>query len=127
MESVRYQDIPSEALQVEFNGRKIMINALFLDVRKCWDNLESIREKFMWRLIIFDEMSLTKDRKELKEWFKLYTKNEFEIQKNFKLKKDARFHRFWDVPNCSCPKMDNEDLWGMEFSIYRKNCLVHGE
>jgi len=38
---------------------------------------------------------------------------------------DPNFHRFWEVPHCTCPKAENEQLWGTLVHIYAPDCPIH--
>ena len=62
----------------------------------------------------------------LKKLAKEVTKVEFELQDAWEFPRDARFHRFWDCPQCECPNLDNEDAYGTKFALYAKNCPIHG-
>ena len=41
---------------------------------------------------------------------------------------DADKHKYWkSVAGCSCPYMDNDDLWGTGRRIIDKQCKWHGD
>lgn len=50
---------------------------------------------------------------------------EFSLQELWGFPKDRNYHRFWDVPKCTCPKMDNLERIGTEYKIYNSNCPIH--
>jgi hypothetical protein len=51
---------------------------------------------------------------------------DFQLQEAWHFPQDENFHRFWELPHCSCPKMDNEDRWGTEYMIRSVECIFHG-
>lgn len=58
---------------------------------------------------------------------KWVTETEFKLQKAWKFEQDQKFHKFWDVPHCTCPKMDNIDNYPKGPYVYNADCLVHRE
>ena len=52
---------------------------------------------------------------------------EFELQRSWHFAMDDKFHRPWNFPGCSCPKMDNEDSYPTGFSYVNQCCPVHGQ
>lgn len=52
---------------------------------------------------------------------------EFEQQKLWNFEPNADFHRFFDFPGCTCPKLDNIDRLGSPYKVYNKACLIHGD
>ena len=52
---------------------------------------------------------------------------EFEQQALWGFERDSSFHRFFDFPGCSCPKLDNEERIGIKNArIISHRCKVHG-
>ena len=37
------------------------------------------------------------------------------------------YFRFWEVPYCLCPKLDNEDAYPTGYYVVNGNCPVHGD
>ena len=58
---------------------------------------------------------------------KSWTSTQFILQALWKFPEDARFHRFWELPHCACPKVDNEERWGTDWTIRASQCPLHGE
>lgn len=112
---------------VYYNKRPVYeINSKFLDKQNAWGNLDLIKEVHQFKLAIIDLMSETEDSVKLKSLAADVTECEFELQRLFKLKKDASYHRFWLLPHCSCSKMDNEDNYPSGHYYLSSNCPVHG-
>ena len=38
---------------------------------------------------------------------------------------DICFHRFWETPKCTCPKIDNIEIYPNENQIFNKDCIIH--
>lgn len=52
---------------------------------------------------------------------------ESEQQKLWNFKVDESYHRFFDFPGCSCPRMDNTERLGTPYKIFSEDCLIHGD
>lgn len=79
------------------------------------------------KLSIFSQMEAISDRAELRRMAGLVEGIEFEMQKNWHFPQDATFHEWYNVPNCTCPKMDNEDRRGTSYRVVDAKCPIHGE
>ena len=76
---------------------------------------------------LFQKMEASDDPNELKMWDQQVTKNEFDLQKFWGFPQNESMHKFWLVPKCTCPKMDNEERYGQEHGfIINNDCKVHG-
>ena len=115
------------ALTIEHEGRSYQLSPGFLTTRDAWKNLEKIKTLIFNKLKIYSQMQNTDDRSLLKALAKKVEANELKIQKNFNLRPDKNFHRFWEMPKCSCPWVDNSDYWGSPTSFHNSNCLIHGK
>ena len=51
---------------------------------------------------------------------------ELELQKLWKFEQNLNYYRFWEVPCCSCPRMDSEDRFPYGNYFISTNCPVHG-
>ena len=52
---------------------------------------------------------------------------ELELQKLWKFKQDLNYYRFWEVPGCQCPSMDNSDAFPSGYYCINSSCPVHGD
>jgi len=50
---------------------------------------------------------------------------EYELQRNWNFPLNKNFHKFWNIPGCSCPKMDNEDAFPTGYYVHSDSCLIH--
>jgi hypothetical protein len=53
---------------------------------------------------------------------------EFDAQAAWGFPLDENYHQWWmDLPGCTCPKMDNQELMGAKYKIYNGDCPWHGD
>lgn len=67
------------------------------------------------------------DTEELRKIVGEITELEFKLQDAWGFDRNQLMHRFWELPHCTCPKLDNEDSYGTEYYIVVKSCPLHGE
>lgn len=79
------------------------------------------------KLAIFGQMHAISDPYELRRLAGLVETIEFEMQKNWHFPLDKTFHEWYNVPNCTCPIMDNEERRGTTYQIIDAKCPIHGE
>ena len=79
------------------------------------------------REFLESEMQNTTDREELKLLSKDWTNNEFDLQDLWGFPRDENYHRWWYVPRCTCPKIDNDDAYGTGYYTRTLDCPVHGD
>lgn len=71
-------------------------------------------------------MENTNDTTLLKRFFKKWSDNEYALQKLWGFEEDSDFHKWWYVPKCTCPKMDNDDNYPLGYYVTDTGCPVHG-
>jgi hypothetical protein len=80
------------------------------------------------RCKLFDKMKQENNVRVLRRYVKDLTQIEFDLQKAWKFKKDARFHSWWFLsPKCTCPKLDNWDSLGTGYHVISEECILHGK
>lgn len=53
---------------------------------------------------------------------------EHTLQGLWKFTRDRDFHTHWiDLPGCTCPKLDNQDLMGAPYRIVNASCPHHNQ
>lgn len=52
---------------------------------------------------------------------------ETEQQKLWNFNPDPSFHRFFDFPGCTCPKIDNAERLGIPQKIHSLSCSIHND
>jgi len=117
-----------DQLTVKFDGVPLFIlNKRLLDMQNCWENLEDIKEVHELKFLFQEMMKLEKDLEMLRSLAADITECEFELQRLWKFSLDANYHRFWIVPKCECPRMDNEDRYPHGHYIINLSCPIHGD
>jgi len=72
-------------------------------------------------------MNISTSKEDLRYLSQIVTQIDFQLQRLWKFKEDSSYHRFWDLPKCDCPKMDNQDVYGTGYRYINPNCLIHGD
>lgn len=103
----------------------IVLNKRLLDNQNAWSNLDAIKDAHWLKLMVYEMLEETSDRDTLKSLGNDLTEIEFELQDLWGFPLDANYHRFWEYPKCTCPKMDNAD-WYPHRSVIQKDCPLHG-
>lgn len=68
-------------------------------------------------------LDASKDMKE--QYLYLFDEIEFTLQDLWGFERDKKFHKFWELPGCECPKMDNDDAYPHGRYIYSLGCPIH--
>lgn len=66
------------------------------------------------------------DRKKLEHLYAVWVENEYLLQDAWGFERNSNMHRDYLVPHCSCPKMDNDDMYGTDLRYRSPNCIFHG-
>jgi len=81
-----------------------------------------------YRITIRGKMkALPPDNPKIKTYAKDLEHIEFLLQDAWKFERNINYHKFWEAPHCTCPKMDNEDAWPSGHYVRNLGCPVHGE
>ena len=89
-------------------------------------HVEQILLEHVNRLHIEDAMSNITDPVELRALYAEWVKSQFRLQDLWGFERNPNRHRWWSVPGCDCPKMDNEDRYGSNMFIMSSKCVIHG-
>jgi hypothetical protein len=79
------------------------------------------------KYIVFQAMENTDDVTTLKYYAKIVEGIEYDLQGTWHFAKSSMMHRWFDVPKCKCPKLDNEERMGTKFRIFSADCPIHGK
>lgn len=114
------------SLVSKYKDNYVCINPDLLTEMDAWDSLETIKDLHGAKMVIFEQMERDSG-KNLKYYDGVVTEIEFDLQLAWGFPMDKRFHRFWERPQCTCPKLDNEDRYLSSTGYYyTSNCPVHG-
>ena len=83
--------------------------------------LNRVRNCYLTLMEIYD------DKDDLRYLCGMITQIDFQLQKLWKFKVDSLYHKFWELPKCECPKMDNSDAHGTGHRYINPNCKLHGD
>jgi hypothetical protein len=119
-------DLTDEELLVVHNGKPIYrMNKNLLARQNCVDNLPAIIEQHKIKLQIYEWIKEEDDNEILMEYASWVRDVEFTLQELWNFEKNVNFHRFWDTPNCRCPKMDNNDHYPHGHYYISGDCALH--
>lgn len=115
---------------VDLNGKVIThLNSRLAARQKVTDDqLQALRASHVVRRTIFDLAEANiQHPTTLRMLARIFDHLENEQQELWNFGVDANFHRFFDMPGCTCPRMDNEDRLGTPFKVYSADCPIHGD
>lgn len=113
----------------DLRGRKFALNPALLNQQKIdkptYNRLiETHRMKFDV-IDIMASLDPVIERGHLKTAAGLIDEIEYLQQEIWGLPLNPDFHMFWIVPHCTCPKDENEHLWGYPVHVIAPDCPVH--
>lgn len=115
-----------EDCTVMFNGRPALTLNPRLIAKQGLDmsQVNHIKALHMSQLALLEnlENNFVDPRVAGMEWSNI----QFNLQKAWGFNENSNFHRFWELPKCTCPKMDNEDRFPMGPYIHDAACPIHG-
>ena len=103
------------------NGRLIANQGLNQEEVNKILKLHMVRNCYLTLMEIYD------DKDDLRYLCGVITQIDFQLQKLWKFKIDSVYHKFWELPKCECPKMDNSDAYGTGHRYINPNCKLHGD
>lgn len=107
----------------ELAGR---INARLIESKEIDDStLKEIIRIHEHKLIIYADIQKETELIMLPLYAKILTHYERKLQVLWGFTVDNRFHRFWNTPRCTCPKLDNEDRYPNGYYIRNLECPLH--
>src|SRR5574343_366053 len=109
---------------VIFDGKRMYALNSALVLRQGLDvsELRALKSLHAEKLKYYKLMEETDDPAKLREYAKEVEFIEFEMQKNWHFEQDSKFHDWYRVPKCTCPKLDNEDRKGTRYSVIDPQC-----
>ena len=88
-------------------------------------DLERLKFLHIGKYNLHEQMKNTDDKYLLRMFSRMITDIEFELQRTWKFPMDKNFHRFWYIPKCQCPKMDNNDAYPTGYYVISEMCPIH--
>lgn len=90
------------------------------------EQLSALKMSHQVRHMLFEAAKATTEPLKLKMLAALFEALEFEQQELWNFPRDRNFHRWFDFPGCTCPKMDNAQWLGFDRRIRVQSCPIHG-
>lgn len=92
------------------------------------DQLQALRASHVVRRAIFDVAEANRTHPTtLRMLATLFAHLESQQQELWNFGANPDFQRFFDLPGCTCPKMDNAERLGTPYKIYDPGCPIHGD
>jgi len=88
--------------------------------------IELLKISHITRYYLFGMMELTEDPELLRQYAAKFEELEYLQQTLWRFEPNKDYHRWYDVPKCTCPKQDNDDLFGCKQRIIDLKCIIHG-
>ena len=85
-----------------------------------------IYEKINILINHMSKLNPIKNKKELIDLYNKWTNYQFTLQDLWKFPRDATFHRDYELPHCTCPKIDNYERLGTIYRVRTEGCIYHG-
>jgi len=121
-------EFTEKELTVYYKGKpQYKLNPGFIKQQEIKD-IETIKELLLThedRCRIFEAMENTDDPDDLKMYAQQFETLEFEQQKLWGFEPNNTYHRWWEVPKCTCPQLDNADNYPSKYRIINGNCPIH--
>jgi len=119
-------------IHVLVDGKVIArINERMLQERGRSEKLPLIKKLHQIRYQVIQVMKSVHDSDGINENFLTYVEIirqiDFLLQDAWGFSRDERYHQFWELPGCLCPKIDNEDRWPTGYYVINQECPIHGK
>lgn len=120
-------DLESRTVTVHNKGL-ILNERLIIQQKLSEGEVEQILLLHEYRLTLCAKMeALPSDNPKIKAYAQELEQLEFLLQDAWKFPRNANFHRFWEMPHCTCPKMDNDDVYPSGYYVRNLSCPIHDE
>jgi hypothetical protein len=113
---------------VHYKDKTIYLNRLLIERQGIGDEVVELLKKTHYeRLVVLVKMEATDNPVALRALNGSLTDLDFKLQKLWGFSESENFHKWWEAPKCTCPKMDNADHYGTKYRIVAENCPIHGK
>ena len=117
-----------ESRTVKVHNKGLRLNERLILQQKLYESeVEQILRLHEYRLTLCAKMAaLPPDNPKVRAYAKELEQLEFLLQDAWKFPRDVNYHRLWEIPHCSCPKMDNDDAYPWGYYVKSLCCPAHG-
>lgn len=116
-----------DLIKFKVGGRWVGLNPRLVKIqgleKSDIDNIVKIMRKISRHL---NKMEKLTNKFQIRDAAVKWHELQYELQTAWKFPLDKKFHRFWELPHCECPTMDNLERWGTEYTIKTNKCVIHG-
>jgi hypothetical protein len=121
-------DMFEDPLVVYYKGKPALkLNKSLIDAQQIDDEgIEDIKILHCIRLYIEEQMQAQTKPEYIKEWYKLWVENQYQLQAAWGFPQDANFHPSHRLHHCACPVMDNDERLGTPYRVTNSDCILHG-
>lgn len=89
------------------------------------ENLSKLKDCLKNKLEIYD--AIINCDGSIKKYYKKLTNIEFNMQTLYGEDEDILYHKFWQTPKCTCPKINNIEIYPSKNFIIDDKCPIHGK
>lgn len=90
------------------------------------ETVELIKHQHIRKYETIKLMKSSRSSSNLRSLANIITEIEFTLQELWGFGRNIAYHRFWELPQCKCPKMDNSDNYPTGYYVRVENCPIHG-
>lgn len=118
-----------DEITIEFeDGKKTILNKQMLKNQKVTnEGIETIKKLMQKDYVLRKNLEKTDCPVVLKKLARDWTELQFKLQKAWGFPKNANYFKFFELPKCTCPKLDNYDNLGTGFYSISVDCPLHGK
>lgn len=88
-------------------------------------NLPKLKNCLLEKLKIYDIIEKSDEDEDLRHYYKKLTDIEYNMQLLYGEDEDIMYHKFWETPNCTCPKIDNLEIYPSDKPYFDNECQIH--
>ena len=116
-----------ESLTVKDGNRSIVLSAAKITEQGLSDlSVGQIKGLHLARLIVLNAIESRESVEDKRALASLVESLDYALQDAWGFKRNKNFHRWYELPGCSCPIHDNRDRTDTEFQIVNDDCIYHG-
>lgn len=122
------EQINQKDLEFMCGGKKIRLNIRLVNRQGLtFGDIALIKSLHKKKAKLFKKMTAETEASKIKAYAKQAKELEFLLQEAWGFPKDESFHPWYEVPHCSCAKLDNQDYRGTKYKSISSDCIVHSQ
>lgn len=126
--NITQKDAVRPSLTVTYKNKSTHLNPVLISLQNLSEaDVSLIKRLHMTRMEIECDMENAPSEYILKGLYSLWLNVQHLLQDAWKFERNDNFIRFWDVPRCTCPRLDNCDAYPSGYYVTNTGCPVHGD